>query len=90
MLNKDSWQLGVLIGIILPVLVYIPVILTFAAFGYVDGIIYTIPPKEPVLIAIAANLFSMRFYLVNRRYDKTGRGILVVTFVYVILMFSLL
>ncbi len=86
MLNKDSWGLGLLIGILLPVLVYIPVILSFATFGHVDGILY----KVPALIAVAANLFALRYYMVNRKYDKTGRGILIVTFVYVVMMFSLL
>lgn len=90
MLNKDNWTLGLVIGIVLPVLVYIPVILSFATYGYVEGIIYTIRPKVPVLIAIVANLFPMRYYMVNRKYDKTGRGILIPTFAFVLLTFAFL
>jgi len=90
MFNKDTWTLGLIIGVFLPVLVYIPVILSFATYGHVDGIIYMIRPKTPVLIAIAANLFPLRYFMVNRKYDKTGRGILIPTFVYVLLTFSLL
>ncbi len=90
MLNKDSWVLGLLIGILLPVLIYIPVILSFATYGHVEGIVYAIRPKVPALIAIAANLFALRYYMVNRKYDKTGRGILLITFIYVVMMFSFL
>jgi len=37
-------------------------------------------PATMVLISIFVNLFTLRYYLVNLRYDKTGRGILMLTF----------
>jgi lipid-A-disaccharide synthase-like uncharacterized protein len=34
------------------------------------------------LAGIFVNMFTFRYYMVNLRYDKTGRGILLATFVY--------
>jgi hypothetical protein len=42
-----------------------------------------------VLIAAAFNLFPLRYYLVTLHFDKTGRGILAMTFVLVIGFFAL-
>lgn len=90
MFNKDSWTLGVLIGILLPLVIYALAISTLAGYGYVENFIYTIRPKVPALLAAFSNLLPFRYYMVNKKYDRTGRGILLVTFAFVILVFSLL
>ena len=36
------------------------------------------------LIAIVVNVIMMRQYMVKLKYDKTGRGLLFVTFIYII------
>lgn len=89
-LNKDSWTLGIVIGIVLPVIVYVIVIVTMAQYGHVENLIYTIRPKIPFLIAACSNLFPFRYYMVNKKYDRTGRALLLVTFIMVILTFSML
>ncbi len=89
-LNKDSWGLGIFIGVLLPVIVYAIVIVTMAQYGHVENLIYTIRPKVPFLIAAFSNLFPFRYYMVNKKYDRTGRALLVVTFLMVIMTFSFL
>ncbi len=89
MFKKDSLIFGLLIGVILPLAVYAMAIVTLSRYGHVDGFIYTIRPKVPALLAAAANLFPFRFFMVNKKFDKTGRGILLVTFLMVILIFAL-
>lgn len=89
-LNKDSWTLGIVIGVILPVIVYAIVILAFAQSGHVENFIYTIRPKVPFLVAAFSNLFPFRYYMVNKKYDRTGRALLLITFLMVILVFSIL
>lgn len=89
-LNKDSWALGAAIGVVLPVVVYIIVIFAFAQYGHVENFIYTIRPKVPFLVAAFSNLFPFRYYMVNKKYDRTGRALLLVTFLMVILVFSIL
>lgn len=44
-------------------------------------------PKIPYLISILPNLVLMRFQFVNYKKTKTGSGILLVTFLIVILAF---
>ncbi len=88
--KKDSWTLGVLMGIILPLVIYTLALVTLSRYGYVDNFVYTIRPKVPALLAAFSNLLPFRYYMVNKKFDRTGRGLLLVTFLLVILIFSLL
>ncbi len=47
----------------------------------------TLDRKIHLLISLSANLFSIRYYFVSLKYDKTGRGLLLVTFILMILFF---
>jgi hypothetical protein len=37
------------------------------------------------LVSIAGNLLPFRYYMVKLKYDKTGRGMLVITMVYAVI-----
>ncbi len=87
MLNKDTWTLGIIIGLLLPAVVYGLVLLILSPHGYVEDGIYLFRPEVPALIAVFSNLFPFRYYMVNKKYDRTGRGILLVTFLMAILCF---
>ncbi len=87
MLNKDRWTLGIVIGLVLPALVYGIVLLILQPHGYVDGLIYLPRPKVPGMVAVFSNLIPFRFFMVNKKYDRTGRGILLVTFVLAMMLF---
>lgn len=39
------------------------------------------------LISPVINLFFIRYYLVTKKYDETGRGLLLVTFVFIVAFF---
>ncbi len=39
------------------------------------------------LVSIAVNLLPMRYYFVKLKYELTGRGVLFVTFIYIIVYF---
>ncbi|MFP4064904.1 MAG: hypothetical protein ACLFN2_01620 [Bacteroidales bacterium] len=87
MLNKDRWTLGIVIGLVLPMLVYALALLILKQYGHVEGLVYLPRPRVPGLIGVASNLFPFRFFMVNKKFDRTGRGILVVTFVMTLLVF---
>lgn len=91
--KRDNVFLGIALGLILP--------------GILFGLLYllndllsdkTRTGEPPVslstlgLISIFLNMFIMRMYLVRWKMDKTGRGILAVTFIlgilYVIFLFK--
>lgn len=81
MLKKDAFIFGLIIGTVLPVLLYI--VLYFGSLLLLDiNVTQTIPDKETImLISIFVNLFPIRYYFVNLKFDMTGRGVLLITFV---------
>lgn len=85
--KKDSQFFGVTIGLLLPIAVYLLWILIafiIKSFWEID----TISLNEKMQLAsIISNLFTLRYYFVKLRFDLTGRGILLVTFIYVLVYF---
>jgi lipid-A-disaccharide synthase-like uncharacterized protein len=84
MFKKDNWILGIALGILIPVLVYG---LLYAIVKYWstlnDALHFELIKQSTLQLAgIFVNMFTFRYYMVNLRYDKTGRGILLATFVY--------
>ncbi len=87
MLKKDSWGLGILIGLVVPLLIYGLILLILSPWGYVERGIYQLNPEMPFLVAIFFNLLPFRYFMVSLKYDKTGRGILLITFLMAIAFF---
>ncbi len=99
-LRKDSYFLGVLIGTIVPGVLFG---ILYGIFALVvnakpdillsnPNIVKNLIPKL-ILIAMIPSVFILRHYLLNLKYDKTGRGILISTFIlailFVVVQFSL-
>ncbi len=84
MLKKDNWTLGIALGFLLPLAVYAIVFFGMRKWGAIDDSMgeYFLNDATMQLIAIFANMFTFRYYMVNLKYDKTGRGILLTTFIY--------
>lgn len=89
-LRKDSIGMGILIGFIVPA----------ATFGVIYGavaLVLSLTGKQPteiididmvqkfILLSLIPSVFTMRHYLLKLKYDRTGRGILLVTFLVAIL-----
>lgn len=99
-LKKDTYTMGIVMGTV------IPAILFGIMFGVLAWMVHanpdmlmnkpnlykTIVPKF-ILISIIPSLFLLRYYLLKLKYDKTGRGLVISTFVlglvFVIVQFSL-
>jgi hypothetical protein len=85
--NKDNFIFGIAIGAIVPLIF----------FGIIYGIDYLlrqildkdllISISTMQLVAIVGNVLLMRNYLVKKKYDKTGRGLLLMSFVYILAYF---
>jgi heme/copper-type cytochrome/quinol oxidase subunit 3 len=86
--------------------ILVPAILFGILFGVLSILVHSYPdmlvnnPKlyktiipKLILISLIPSLFILRHYLLNLKYDKTGRGIVVSTFVcgiiFVITQFAL-
>ena len=87
MLKKDHFIFGSVIGIFFPIAIlgciyginYLLIILGVARF-YMDL-------QTAVLVSLGANMVPIRYYFVNLKFDKTGRGILLFTFVMILFFF---
>lgn len=80
--------LGIILGLLLPVVTF-SILFLIAKFAAPEGKNYLIPLSTILLVSIFTNLFTMRHYLVKLKFDRTGRGILLVTFVLAIAYFIL-
>ena len=87
LLLNDNIILGIILGILLPLLslAFIYLILYLININIVNEV--TIKTSTIKLISIFTNLFSMRYYLLKLKFDKTGRGILLSTTIFAILFF---
>lgn len=85
-LRRDSIWLGLIIGILFPALLF-GILFAVSKIFAPEGIEYLIKLPTIILVSVFPNLFTLRYYLKNLKYDRTGRGILLVTFVYAILYF---
>jgi hypothetical protein len=87
--KKDNYILGGAMGIIIPVVVWAIIhFININLKNHVSGRSYFTEFMVEIL-ALVPNVLLLRYYLVNLKADKTGRGILAVTFVIGIVLFIL-
>jgi hypothetical protein len=87
MLKKDNIAFGILIGILLPAAFY--GLLYSIALFIETGPAWARPfePDRLMLLSIFINLLPLRLYFVSWKLDRTGRGILIITFILVMAFF---
>lgn len=86
-IKKDHYVFGMLIGLLMPVFLYLLfflinhiLLLAGIARVYLDN-------ETHILISLFGNLLPIRYYFVMLKFDKTGRGVLLFTFVSILLFF---
>lgn len=82
MLEKDKIWVGAIIGILLPVAIYTIFVL---GMDMADRYVTSTTAEKFQLVLIAINAIVMRQFMVKRNQDNIGKGILLVTFLGVIL-----
>jgi hypothetical protein len=87
MLKRDNIALGVLIGLVLPGLFY--GLLSLVAHFVETGTAWTRPFESDrmMLLALIINVFPIKLYFITYKFDKTGRGVLLVTFLLMVSYF---
>lgn len=87
MLKRDNLTFGVLVGLVLPCMFYGLLWLVSLAVEY--GSIWSRPfePDKMRMLALVINIIPLRVYFVSYKFDKTGRGVLLATFVLMVAYF---
>lgn len=84
-LKSDHFLKGIVIGLVSTAALY------FLVVGII-GNLSTIPywlqnAKTPYLLALIPNLLIFRYLMVNKKQDKTGRGVLLIVFLVIFAVF---
>jgi len=80
MFNKNSYLAGILIALVFPAVSLV------AAYFLRDYTLLLNKPALPYLVAIALNIILMRLSGAKDQ-DKTVKGMMIVTFVFMLVMF---
>ena len=78
-LNKDEYSLGVVLGLIIPVPAAFIFLVLLTVFQNYMHAFTTVRDMDMLLLGLAVNLIVMRYYLTKRKFDKTGKALLVIT-----------
>jgi len=87
-LKKDHYIFGIAIGIIVPIVLFGIIYLLNYLLVTTDIAKFYLDLQTHVLISLFGNLIPIRYYFVNLKYDKTGRGVLLITFLLVLVFFG--
>ena len=87
MFKRDSFIFGFLLGIVIPILAYAILYLGLALVELLLSRDLLNERPALKLISIAFNLLVLRYYFVTLKFEKTGKGILIITFAYAIVYF---
>ena len=86
--NRDSFVFGLIVGAILPCILY-GIIFSIDFFvRRIFQMYVMITPSTMQLVSIVVNVLIMRQYLVKLKFEKTGNGVLLITFAYIIAYFA--
>lgn len=83
-LDNDEYSLGILLGLIIPVPAAFIFILILRLFQYNLHSFVNVRDMDMLLLGFAVNLIVMRYYLSKRKFEKTGKGLMVLTVVLII------
>jgi hypothetical protein len=89
LLKRDNLLFGVIFSAVVPWIIFG---LLYALNRWISDMAHheqaIIQTSTLQLIAIVVNVLMIRQYLSKWKYDKTGKGVLLVTFVYIIAFFA--
>ncbi|PLX13078.1 MAG: hypothetical protein C0598_04525 [Marinilabiliales bacterium] len=85
--KKDTYYLGALVGIILPVIVYGLLYLIDSVYLNSFGNHMVKQMDYLYLLSIVGNIIALRYFYLNVKKEKAGAGILLVSLIIVVLYF---
>jgi hypothetical protein len=87
MLKKDNLVFGTLIGVVLPAAFF--GLLKLISVFLEPGTTWSLPFESDriYLFSLIVNVIPIRLYFVNYKFEKTGRGVLLSTFLLMVIIF---
>jgi hypothetical protein len=83
---KNSYPFGAFLGMVSPLFLMVIFYLLFRMLPVSAGTSASWF-RNYFLLSLIGNLLLIRFYLVNKKFEKTGKAVLLVTFLLVIIYF---
>lgn len=87
-LRTDTIWMGLLLGTLLPAISFGIFYLIGMAIDNASGKEHVLKFNTLLLISIFTNLFALRYFLIKLKFDRTGRGILLMTFALTLIYFG--
>jgi hypothetical protein len=89
-LHSDKYSLGIVLGLVIPLPVYF---VSIALLSLIQTYLYTfekVRQTDLLLLGIAVNLIVMRHYIVKLKFEKTGKALLILNVILILLFFIFL
>lgn len=87
-LKKDHYLFGLAVGVFTPAALFLLILFINYILLLMGVAEFYLDLQTHVFTSIFGNLLPIRYYFVNMKYDRTGRGVLLVTFVVVLVFFA--
>jgi heme A synthase len=85
---NDRFIFGVVVGVLSPLLVFGLIALVNYSLFTMGTVHHYLDLMTHILVSFTANVVLIRIFFVNLKFDKTGRGVLLITFLMVIVLFA--
>lgn len=82
---RDHFGMGALVGAIVPIVTYLILESIDRTVIQIWNLLFFLPDDTQFALAVAGNLFFFRQFMVKKGKDRTGKGILMSTFIYAFL-----
>lgn len=86
MFNKNSYLFGILLGIAIPVLLFIVLYGLNTMTGIFSHGIIVLSIKKMMFVSTALNILPIRYYILHKEVENTGKGILIITLILIIIV----
>lgn len=83
--KSDHFFKGILVGLLSSTVLYFIILIIMGSLTQIPYWLQN--PKTPYLLALIPNLLIFRYLMVNKKQDKTGRGVLLVVFLVIFAVF---
>jgi hypothetical protein len=84
--KKNSYLFGMLLGIIIPVLLFGVLYGLNTVTGIFSNATVMLSVHKMMFVSIALNILPMRYYLVHQEVENTGKGILIITLILILIV----